>query len=182
MADSLETWYAAFQTRGSIKFFQMMTFVDLDLFYGKIKIGLLVFCIGNSQNNGFFWFWCSVWHQSWFMQSAKWTFINTKGQCHLLTVVLSGCLRFVIFNFSKTAGLIEAKLHLQHMWDEGMMFVGSWSHDPRWPLCPYMVQTLWKAASQDWKANDFGTWYAALGTQALPSLCKWWPLVDLDLF
>ena len=31
-------------------------------------------------------------------------------------------------------------------------------------------------------ANDLETWYAALGTWALPSLFKWWHLVDLDLF
>ena len=32
------------------------------------------------------------------------------------------------------------------------------------------------------KANDLETWYAALGTQILPSLFKWWPWVDTDFF
>ena len=32
------------------------------------------------------------------------------------------------------------------------------------------------------KADDLETWYAALSAQVLPSLFKWWPLVDLDLF
>ena len=31
-------------------------------------------------------------------------------------------------------------------------------------------------------ANYLETWYAALVTQALPNLFKWWPLVDHDLF
>ena len=31
-------------------------------------------------------------------------------------------------------------------------------------------------------ADDLENWYAALGTQVLPSLFKWRPLVDLDLF
>ena len=32
------------------------------------------------------------------------------------------------------------------------------------------------------KAHDHETWYAASGAQVLPSLFKWWPWVDLDLF
>ena len=32
------------------------------------------------------------------------------------------------------------------------------------------------------KADDHQTWYAALGARLLPSLFKWWRLVDLDLF
>ena len=32
------------------------------------------------------------------------------------------------------------------------------------------------------KANDLETWYAASAVWLLPSLFKWWPWVDLDLF
>ena len=32
------------------------------------------------------------------------------------------------------------------------------------------------------KADDLETLYAALGAQVLPSLFKWWPWIDLDLF
>ena len=32
------------------------------------------------------------------------------------------------------------------------------------------------------KADDLESWYAALGTQVLPSMFKWWPWNDLDLF
>ena len=32
------------------------------------------------------------------------------------------------------------------------------------------------------KADDLENWYAASGVQLLPSLFKWWPWVDLDLF
>ena len=31
-------------------------------------------------------------------------------------------------------------------------------------------------------ADDLETWYAASGARVLPSLLKWWPLFDLDLF
>ena len=32
------------------------------------------------------------------------------------------------------------------------------------------------------KAYDLETWYVASGARVLPSLFKWWPWVDLDLF
>ena len=32
------------------------------------------------------------------------------------------------------------------------------------------------------KADDFESWYVASGAPVLPSLFKWWPWVDLDLF
>ena len=32
------------------------------------------------------------------------------------------------------------------------------------------------------KADDTETWYAASGARVLPSLFKWWPRVDPDLF
>ena len=34
---------------------------------------------------------------------------------------------------------------------------------------------------QNQKADDLGTWYEASGMWGLPSLCKWWSWVDLDL-
>ena len=34
----------------------------------------------------------------------------------------------------------------------------------------------------DQKADNFESWYAAMGTWVLPSLFKWSPWVDLDLF
>ena len=39
-------------------------------FYSKVKFGHLGFCMGKKWNNGFFWFFCSLWHQCWFMQSV----------------------------------------------------------------------------------------------------------------
>ena len=32
------------------------------------------------------------------------------------------------------------------------------------------------------KADDLESWYASSGAQVLPSLFKWWPWLDLDLF
>ena len=53
---------------------------------------------------------------------------------------------------------------------------------PRWPPCPYMVKTFKNLLLQNQKSYDFETWHVALGTQALQSLYKWWPWIDLDLF
>ena len=39
-----------------------------------------------------------------------------------------------------------------------------------------------KKSSLDQKADDLETRYTALGARVLPSLLKWWPRVDLDLF
>ena len=42
------------------KFVQMMTLVDFDLFYRKIKYGPLCFFMGKKVNNGFFRNYCSL--------------------------------------------------------------------------------------------------------------------------
>ena len=57
----------------------------------------------------------------------------------------------------------------------------TWS---RWPPCPYMymVKTCENRLLRNRMADDLETWYTPLGTQALPGLFKWWPLVDVDLF
>ena len=53
---------------------------------------------------------------------------------------------------------------------------------PSWPPRPYMVKTLKNILLQNQKADNLEPWYAASGAQVLPSLFKWWPWVDLDLF
>ena len=45
-----------------------------------------------------------------------------------------------------------------------------------------MVKTFKNLLLQNQKSYDLETWHVALGTQALQSLYKWWPCVDLDLF
>ena len=47
-ADDLETWYAASSARVLPSLFKLCPWVDLDLFYGKVKFGLLCFCMGKS--------------------------------------------------------------------------------------------------------------------------------------
>ena len=50
-----------------------------------------------------------------------------------------------------------------------------------WP-CPCMVKTFKNLLLRNQKADDLETWYTASGARVLPSLFKWWPLVDLNLF
>ena len=45
-----------------------------------------------------------------------------------------------------------------------------------------MVKTLKNVLLRNLKADDLETWYVALGAGVLPSLFKWWPLANLDLF
>ena len=81
-----------------------------------------------------------------------------------------GWLRFSIFIFfsAKTAGLIEAELHVQPLWDEAVkIYLWDWSHmTGRWPPCPYMVKTLKNLLLRNQMANDLKTWFTALGTWA----------------
>ena len=53
---------------------------------------------------------------------------------------------------------------------------------PKWPPCLYMVKTFKNLLFWNQKGDDLESWYAALVTQVLPNLLKWWPWVDLDLF
>ena len=46
----------------------------------------------------------------------------------------------------------------------------------------YMVKYLKNLLLQNQKADDLESWYVASGARVLPSLFKWWPYVDLDLF
>ena len=47
---------------------------------------------------------------------------------------------------------------------------------------PIYGKNLKNILLQNQKSYDLKTWHVASGTQALPSLYKWWPWVDLDLF
>ena len=94
-------------------------------------------------------------------------------------------LRFTFSNFFslETARPIKAKFYVDPPWDGERKFVQmvqvTW---PIWPPCPYMVKTLKILLLWNQTDDDLECWYAASGTQVLPSLFKWWPWVDPDLF
>ena len=45
-ADDLETWYAASGARVLLSLFKNWPWIDLDLFYGMVNVGLLCSCMG----------------------------------------------------------------------------------------------------------------------------------------
>ena len=49
-----ETWYVAFWTPAYPSFFKWWPWVDLDLFYGKVKFGNISFYIEKCHSDGFF--------------------------------------------------------------------------------------------------------------------------------
>ena len=78
MAGDLETWYTALETRVLPYLFKWWPLVDPDLFYSKVKFQSLGLLYGKKTNSGFFLGYCSLWYHNWYLQSAKWFFINTK--------------------------------------------------------------------------------------------------------
>ena len=54
MSYDLETWHVASGTQALQSLYKWWPWVDLDLFYGKVKFGNLGFSIGKSRNSGFF--------------------------------------------------------------------------------------------------------------------------------
>ena len=53
--DDLETWYVALSMQVLPRLFKLLPWVDLDLFYVKVKFGHIGFCMGKSENYLFFW-------------------------------------------------------------------------------------------------------------------------------
>ena len=96
----------------------------------------------------------------------------------------SRSLRFTFSNFFSLEPLHRLKpnfmwsLHRMGEWKFVQMVQVTW---PVWLWCPYMVKTL-KHHLWNPTADDLESWYAASFTQVLPSLFKWWPWVDVDLF
>ena len=64
-ADFHETWYVASGTPAHHSLFKWWPWSDLDLFYGKVKLGHIGFSMGKSENSGFFRNYCSQWTLSW---------------------------------------------------------------------------------------------------------------------
>ena len=85
-------------------------------------------------------------------------------------------LRFSIFIFSSEAArLMETKLHVEPLLDGGME-VCSWGLGHMISMvimCPYMAKTFENLLLWNQMADDLETWYAPVGTWALPNLLKW---------
>ena len=60
-----ETWYVAFETPAHHSLFKWWPWVDLNLFYGKVKFGNISFSIGKIEKSGFFRNYWSLWPEKW---------------------------------------------------------------------------------------------------------------------
>ena len=170
---------------GPSKFVQMMTWVDLDLFYSKVKFGNLGFSIGKSENSGFFFRNnCSLWPESWNMEKTNWVH---EGTCMWVCNV-----KVISWPWPKVIYIWKLKFaFLRNHWAifNQMLFVSFWKHWnenlvtwPRWLPCPYLVKTLQNLLLLNQWTVFHKTWYVASRTPADHSLLKWCPWVDLDLF
>ena len=72
--NDLETWYVALCMGVLPKLFKLWPWVDLDLFYAKVKFGHIAFCMGKSENYLFFGNYCSLGSQSCLKHSTKWVY------------------------------------------------------------------------------------------------------------
>ena len=84
---------------------------------------------------------------------------------------------------SKTTGPIKVKFHMELLWDGWMKVCSNGlGHMTKMAAMPIYGKNLKKFLLQNQKADDLETWYASSGALVLPSLLKWWPLVDLTYF
>ena len=128
-AHHLETWYAALVTQVLPGMLKWWPWVDLDLFYSKVKIGPFCFCMGKSLS-------CSFQETieacevkvGTYTCSQIYEYITAQGQCHLLTF------RFDIFRLlflKKHLGRLKSNLiwslHWMLRWNS--LFKCSGSHD-----------------------------------------------------
>ena len=84
---------------------------------------------------------------------------------------------------SETAWPIKAKFYVEPPLEGGTkVYINGPGHMTKMAAMLYMVKTFKNLLLQNLKSYDLETQPVALGTQALQSLYKWWPWVDLVLF
>ena len=74
LTNDLETWCVALSMPVLPRLFKLWPWVDLDLFYMKVKFGYIGFCMGEIENYLFLRNYCSLRSQSCLMHSAKWVY------------------------------------------------------------------------------------------------------------
>ena len=72
LTDDLEILYVALCTQVLPRLFKLLPWVNLDLFYAKVKFGHIGFCMGKSENYILFGNYYSHRPLSWFKYSNKW--------------------------------------------------------------------------------------------------------------
>ena len=90
---------------------------------------------------------------------------------------------YLNFFSSITTKPIEAKFHVEPPWEGGTKACSNGlGHMAKMAAMPIYGKNLWKSFLWNWKADDLETLYTALSILVLPSLFKWCPWIDRDLF
>ena len=113
-----------------------------------------------------------------------WPYMIIKDQGHSLTLVQGHSdSTFSNFFFLETAWPTEAKFYVEpplnggtKVWSNGL------GHMTKMATMPIYGKKSKSHLLWNQKVNDLESWYAALETQALPSLFKWCPWDEFDLF
>ena len=85
--------------------------------------------------------------------------------------------------FSKTAGPIEAKFHVDPPWVGGTKVCsGHLGHMTKMAAMPIYDKNLQKSSSMEPKGQWPWALVCSIGVLGPSKLFKWWPWVDLDLF
>ena len=85
---------------------------------------------------------------------------------------------------SDTTVPIKVKFHMELLWDGGTKVCsnGPGHMTKVAAMAIYDKNLKINLLLRNQKANDLESWYASSGAWVLPSLLKWWPWVNLDIF
>ena len=111
LTDDLETGYVALCMWVLPRLFKLWPWVDLDLFYAKVKFGHIGFCMGKIENYLFFRNYCSLGSQSCLKHSAKW--VHEVGWVSKVKVILWPWSKVTQISKSKTVGRFGTKVHMK---------------------------------------------------------------------
>ena len=147
--DFHETWYVALGTPAHHSLFKWWPFVDLDLFYGKVKICNLGFSIGKVKTVDFSDTIAAsdlkVGRSRHLIEFVKLSvLVSIEGQCHFLTLAQIRVHTKIRTTFSQkllchSEPNFVWKLSGTRKWKFVNKMLVTW---PRWPPCPYMVKNL----------------------------------------
>ena len=125
--------------------FKWWSWVDLDLFYGKVKFGSLGFSIGKVKTVDF----SEILQPVTWNCIKLWRYVSIEGQGHFLTLTQSQLHMKLKTGFSqKPLGQLKpnfiCKLSDPRKWKFIEMMLVTW---PKWLPHPYMLKTLKKSSS-----------------------------------
>ena len=127
------------------RLFKWWSWVDLDLFYGKVKFGNWGFAKRKSEKCWFF----RTFAACDLKLHKKWRHVSIEGQGHFLTLTQSQLHMKLQTAFSQiplgqSKPNFICKLSGLRKWKFIDMMLVTW---PKWPPLPYMVKTLQKSSS-----------------------------------